>query len=1162
MSTQKTDFFVSEAARRIHSNSVMKLLAFAITALAAIAVSVTPAAAQTLFGSVVGNVTDVSGAAIPGATVTVVSAQTNDTRTTETNDRGEYTVATMTVGTYTITITKPGFQTYSQKKVDVTANNVSRINAVLQVGNVSQTVEVSSAAVQLQTDTAEVHTEISDVALQTIPQPSRTYEGVLALVPGIAAPTGGSFGQGGTNNPSKSFTFSANGTGTAGPNVRIDGVSATNQWLQQYTTFVPSTEAIQSVNVVTNSPDAEQGLSGGPAVTVQLKSGSNALHGSAYLNNVNNVGEALPFFKSVGQTKPPHIVDNDFGVSLGGPLIKDRLFYFSSYELDLTRQGYSGVISIPTPAMLSGDMFSAGDNAGGVVNASNQLYDPFTGNPDGTGKSPFPGNVIPQSRFNPIIAQKVLPFIAQLNQPNYGAPTAIQNNLYKTQSNRYNLHKIDTKFDYIATSKLRVSARFSKQPYKSTLNPLFGLPLGGASNNWPAFFNFGNGNYYEHGAVTAISGSATYVFSPSLVADATFGMTSAHQWLIPYYANQNYGRDVLGIPGTAQSSQQFLDGGFPNLSITNYGGSTGAGTFGYSYPPMEYKDPVFEYVGNVTKIKGAHNLRFGVDIINLHMNHDEIRQTFFVFSGAGTSVAGQVQTPYNSVADFLLGAVNYKSTWVMWDDILRIYEKDYSLYARDHWQINRKLTLNYGVRWEYYPVPNRGPRGIEFNNTLLDPNNNTLRLCGVGSMSSNCGIHVSPKLFAPSVGIAYRLSDKFVLRAGGSISPQQNEMGQPLTQNFPAEQQYTATGVNTVTTVGSISDGFPTVPKPVYSSAGTVVIPPKTANANTTGLNFKRGYITSYNLTLERELPGGAIASAGYVGSRVIDMLGNFNFNHGTLGGGAASQPLNTPALQNTSTANVFQPIGDENFNSLQTSLNKPLSHGFFTKIAYTWSRDIVNSFANGISIPSEKAIGRDKALSSTDRTHNFIITGVYELPFGQNKAMVNHGVGAQILGGWSLSSTFNHLSGTPFTILGSAASCNCPGSTQRADQVASPTKVGRGVFGQPFFNPLAYKNVTAVRFGTAQANSVRGPGYTNIDASLNRSFHVLERFQVNFRADMFNVANHAHFANPGTSLSNMTLNSDGSVKALNGYDTITSTSPIGRSIDQRYFRLGAHISW
>ena len=262
--------------------------------------------------------------------MTVVSAQTNDTRSAQTNDRGEYTLSTLSVGTYKVTITKQGFQVYTHSGVGITANNVSRIDAQLQVGSVNQTVEVNTTSVQLQTDTAEVHTEISDVALQNVPQPSRTYEGVLNLVPGIAAPTGGATGQG-TNNPARSFQFAANGTGTSGPNVRIDGVSATNQWEQFYTTFVPSTEAIQSINVVTNSPDAEQGLSGGPAVTVQLKSGSNSLHGSAYELNITNFGEARGFFQLVG-AKPSHIADNDFGVTIGGPLIRDKLFYFGSYE--------------------------------------------------------------------------------------------------------------------------------------------------------------------------------------------------------------------------------------------------------------------------------------------------------------------------------------------------------------------------------------------------------------------------------------------------------------------------------------------------------------------------------------------------------------------------------------------------------------------------------------------------------------------------------------------------------------------------------------------------------------------------------------------------------------------------------------------------------------
>ena len=625
---------------------------------------------------------------------------------------------------------------------------------------------------------------------------------------------------------------------------------------------------------------------------------------------------------------------------------------------------------------------------------------------------------------------------------------------------------------------------------------------------------------------------------------------------------------MLGIPGTNQGSQEFLTGGFPNLSIANYGGSTGAGTFGYSYPPMEYNDPVFEYVGNVTKTHGSHSIRAGFDIVNLHMNHDEIRQTIFYFSGAGStqaatgSTAGQVANAYNSVADFLLGAVNYRSTWVMFDDTLRMYARDYALYVRDQWQMNPKLTLNYGVRWELYPVPNRGGRGIEYNNTLSDPTNNTMRLCGVGSQPSNCGIQVSRTLFAPSVGIAYRPFEKVVVRTGFSLSPQQNEMGQALTQNFPAEQQYSSTGSNSYAITSNLSDGLPILTAPTFRSDGTVVIPRGTSNATTTDLKFRRGYVESWNLTVEKEFSGNLVANLGYVGTHVVNQLGNYNFNHGTLGGGAASQPLNTAALGITGTANVFRPIGSERYNGLQASLNKRLSHGLTAKVAYTWSRDISNSWANGILIQDPAYYGRNKGVASSDRTHNISVTATYQSPFGPNKTWLTHGFGGQVLGGWALSPTFTHLSGTPYSVAASAASCNCPGNTQRADQVGAITKVGRGVFSQPYFNPLAFANVTTARFGNAAPNSLRGPGYTNMDVSLSRSFHVWERISLQIRADSFNVMNHAHFANPGTTLSNMKLNPDGSVNSLNGYDTITSTAPLGRTLDQRYFRFGGHITW
>ncbi|MDT7813393.1 MAG: hypothetical protein QOJ42_3309, partial [Acidobacteriaceae bacterium] len=278
------------------------------------------AKAQTLYGSVVGTVTDNTGAAVPDSSVVITNTQTNDSRTVASDNGGVYTVSTVPAGNYQVTITKQGFQGFKTTGIDVKANNVVRVDAQLQVGTVSQTVEVQSAvAAQLQTDTADVHSEISSHALETTPQATRSYQGILNQVPGMVPP-GGQL-SGGTNNPSKSMSFAANGTAVQGPNVRIEGVSATNPWVQQYTSFVPSVESIQSINVVTNSPDAEQGLSGGPSVTVLLRSGSNGIHGAFYENNTNNATEARGFFQLPTQ-KAAHLVENNTGGWVSGPIIR------------------------------------------------------------------------------------------------------------------------------------------------------------------------------------------------------------------------------------------------------------------------------------------------------------------------------------------------------------------------------------------------------------------------------------------------------------------------------------------------------------------------------------------------------------------------------------------------------------------------------------------------------------------------------------------------------------------------------------------------------------------------------------------------------------------------------------------------------------------------
>jgi hypothetical protein len=445
------------------------------------------AKAQTLYGSVVGTVTDNTGAAVPGANVVITDVHTNDARMVTSDSAGVYTVSTVPPGSYQVNITKDGFQQYKTTGIDVTANNVVRVDAQLSVGAVSQTVEVQSAvAAQLQTDTADVHSEISATALETVPQATRTYTGVLSLVPGMIPP-GGQL-SGGTNNPSKSMQFGANGTSVQGPNVRIEGVSATNPWVQQYTSFVPSVESIQSVNVVTNSPDAEQGLSGGPSVTVQLKSGSNSFHGAFYEYNINNATEARSFIQ-LPTAKPAHLVDNDTGGWASGPIIRNKLFYFGGYEGDFIHQGYPGIISVPTPQMLSGNL------SGSPV----PIYDPATGNSTGAGKTPFPGNMIPANRISNV-AKIMIPYVPAPNTNLNG----INNNFSVVQATVYNLHKIDSKIDYQITDKLRVSGRFGYQPYFNQQNPFFGQFLGGSSGGWPAFSSNGAGNYLQNGATLAV----------------------------------------------------------------------------------------------------------------------------------------------------------------------------------------------------------------------------------------------------------------------------------------------------------------------------------------------------------------------------------------------------------------------------------------------------------------------------------------------------------------------------------------------------------------------------------------------------------------------------------------------------------------------------------
>jgi hypothetical protein len=334
-----------------------------------------PASGQTVYGSIVGTVTDRSGAVVPDAAVKATQIETNETRTVATNGSGVYTLSTLPAGTYIVSISKSGFATFEARDIDLTINTTVRVDAKLAIDEQPQTIQVSANTAELQTDRSDVHGVVTSDDLQQLPQPTRTYEGLIGLLPGVTPPTTNS---GGTNNPARSMVINVNGTSASGTNISIDGVSATNPWVQFVSTAVPSTEAIETVNIVTASSSADQGVMNGGGIRVQIKSGTNSFHGSAYWYNENNVLKAKPYFQPAG-TKKPKYIDNDAGGTLGGPVIKDKLFFFGSYEGDFLRQAAGSLYTLPTP-----------DMAHGILASPTPIFDPATGNADGSGRKPFP----------------------------------------------------------------------------------------------------------------------------------------------------------------------------------------------------------------------------------------------------------------------------------------------------------------------------------------------------------------------------------------------------------------------------------------------------------------------------------------------------------------------------------------------------------------------------------------------------------------------------------------------------------------------------------------------------------------------------------------------------------------------------------------------------
>jgi hypothetical protein len=761
--------------------------------------------AQMLSGSIFGNVSDPSSAAIALASIKATRIETNEIRATVTDSAGTFVLEELQAGHYNIAIVHPGFDTFEANNVEVRYNAVVRINAELTIGQKEQKIDVAASA-QLQADRADVRSDLTSRELLDVPQATRTYEGLLGTIPGVNPPTAST---GGTNNPSRSMALEANGTSESATDVRIEGISALNPWVQFYSTAVPSLEAIQTVNIVTASSEASVTLAAGATVNVELKSGTNEFHGELYEYHEDNALKAKPFFLPSGQNNPKSI-DNHVGATLGGPIVKNKLFFFASYEGDFLRSETGEFATVPTPAMIQGNFSQTGTT----------IYNPATGNSDGTGKTPFAGGMIPSGEIDPHI-QKLLALIPAPNTAQFGANN---NNYYGNLPTSYNLHKIDAKIDWNATDKLRLKGRTDIDPYLDTQVPIFGNVLGTSSGA-------GYPTPNQHGRISAATLSATYVVNPKFVIVGTWGFTKPLQYLIPIDDNQKYGSTVLGISGVNLGALPAA-GGLPEFNPNGYTG------YGYAYPYLKYDDSVSQYSADASLVKGTHTIRFGMNFSQQHMNHNEVAPDELNFSGGVTSLnGGPAPNQFSGFADFLLGLPNSWNNNVQPFGISQLRTFEYSFYLQDTWQVNKKLTLNYGTAWEYFPVPTHGDHGLE----LYNPATNVYEVCGYGGIPKDCGIQVAKDLFAPKFGFAYRPLGSFVIRGGFAWSPEQINMARDGIYNYPETLGYSATALNPYVAVGSLSQGIPTLSLPDLSHGIIPLVPG--ASFQTDPLDFHRGSV-------------------------------------------------------------------------------------------------------------------------------------------------------------------------------------------------------------------------------------------------------------------------------------------------------------------------------
>jgi hypothetical protein len=1092
------------------------VILFAVFALTLTAAS---AGAQILYGSVTGNVKDAQGAAIPGATVTIVNKETNLTRDAVTSGDGTFTLNNVLPGPYDVKISLTGFREAVRTNVPVSIGQISRVDMALEVGALTETVTVASEAQLLQTDKADVHTELKSDAITSMPlNRFRNYQALMNLVPGT---TPMAFGNAETDTPARSLATNVNGQVNTNNSTRTDGATNMNIWLPNHNMYISPAETIDTVNISTSSFDAEQGMAGGAAVTVITKSGTNQFKGTAFEFYNGDKLNATPFnYTSTPTTKLP-VKANTYGGTLGGPIARNKVFFFGSFEGYKREQSLFTFFSVPDAAMRAGDFSKATVSA--TNSAQQVIYNPFTGNADGTGRVPFPNNQIPSNLIDPI-ALKILNLFPSPNITGTGTG-GLTNNYRRQEDRTVDRKNYDVKLNWNRTGAHQIWGKFSHM--NAVVDDLTNY-LGPDPNAT------GDGGFTK---VYQATGGQTWTLAPTLLMDMTFGFSRQNQQVYgPDFQAGNYGLDTLGIPGTNdQGTGDARYAGYPQFE-------TGFSAVGNrdGWNPIYRDERTYSLATNLSKMKGRHDLRGGYFVNFMFLDHWQPEtgnpRGRFDFRGNVTGLnGGQNTTFYNQYASFLLGLVGTAAKSVQ-NEVMTAREWQHAVFVRDRWTPTGKLTFDLGLRWEYYPIMTRADgRGLDrLDLTNADPARRLdVLIAGRGNNPQTNGMSASLGNFAPRVGGIYRLNDKTVLRAGYGLTYNATPWARAVRgdNDYPVTIASSFFNANQFAYNSTLAQGIPRIVGPDQSS-GRVPLDRSAAEYTPEIDNIDRGEVHTWNIAFERRLPFDTSVDVAYVGAKGIGGYAALDINAPqTLGVGDAGRPF--ASLGRLLAINSWGQRLKTDYKSLQIALNKPFTHGLMFKGAYTLSKSMNQSDSDGratLSWNTPSELGRNWAPAGFDRRHNFQLGFAYAMPWQSSNG--NGNVLKMIANDWQLNGVFAAFTGSPFTVTASGTSLNTPSNTQTADLAGTYNVLGNVGASGRWFDTAAFAQPTGVRFGNTGRNQFYGPGGYNLDFSVFRSFPIGGTRRLEYRLQAGNVLNHMLLANPQASFTSGTF---GQVTGVNG---------------------------